>query len=90
MKSLQSHFLKLTVDRLNTRAMSANKGSVVNGIAGHIAALFGNESHAPIDITQLLVLVADVPFVSDDHTAFGQGAEQSLHPGMGIVSITNT
>ncbi len=58
MKPLQAHFLKLTVDRLNPRAMRANKSSIVNGIAGHIPTLFGNEPHTPMDITQLLVLVA--------------------------------
>lgn len=81
MKPLQAHFLKLTIDRLNTRAMRAEQGGVFLGIAGHIAALLGNEPHTTIEITQLLVLVADVPFVGDHHAPFRQGAEQSLNQG---------
>jgi len=74
MKPLQAHFLKLAVNRLNARAMSANQRRIFNDIAGHIAVLFGNKPHAPVDITQLLVLVADVTFISHRRAAFRQGS----------------
>src|SRR5690606_3114309 len=81
MKSLQAHFLQLAVDRLNPRAISANKSSIVNGIAGHIPTLFGNEPHAPMDVAQLLVQVTDVALVPDNRTAFRQWVDHVLNQG---------
>jgi hypothetical protein len=48
--------------------MRVNKSSIFKRIAGHFATLLGHEPYAAIDIAQLLVLGADVPFVGNDHT----------------------
>lgn len=77
MKPLQAHFLKLTIDRLNTRAMRAEQGGVFLGIVGHIAALLGNEPHTTIEITQLLVLVADVPLSATTTPPSGKGLSKA-------------
>ena len=81
MNALQAHLLKLTIDRLNARAMSTDQSSVFRGIAFPFAVLLRNEPHVPIDLAQLQVLVADTPFIGDDYTAFRQRAEQILHQG---------
>jgi len=78
MKPLQAHFLQLTVDCLNPRAMSANQRCVFSRVAGHIPTLFGNEPHATMDVAQLLVTVADIPFVGHHDTTFRQWMEQRL------------
>ena len=88
MKPLQAYFLQLTIDCLNPRAMSADQRCVFSRVAGHIPTLFGNEPHAPMDVAQLLVTVADIPFVGDDHTAFRQRAEQRLHQGQLIPVVS--
>lgn len=77
MKTLQTHFLQLSIDGLNHRAMLTDQTCIGLAIAAHIATVLRDQTHLTRNIGQQLVFLTDIAFVRHDLTAGGKSASKS-------------